>query len=456
VSYAFPEHLTSQVVDRWRTFVSRHASPAPPLPGPRALRHLLETAFFASLEREEGRDLRFTLVCSPTLEIVRDGADDAVPVVKLESPRPLTVEALRSIAPAINPANAAILVRCPADADDPAACEIAGVLGVGSHLSRARRGRSYYHRPAPYALLIDVRDAGELHIYRGGIKLAALQAGQLHDQLASSELEFLPISSILSAGVARLRPRVQRPGHEPERETSDFEWTALLNTILTIVNGVHEHGHGGTMLLVAPGAETTVPVRMKFDVGRSGTILADRFVAFLNARHELVEARWRQKQASRLRGEAASASPAEAMPEAGGAVDQAALWHLQNATLVAEEDLGDAADLTARLSGVDGALVLGSDLRIVGFGAEILVNASVPVSAFEVSGSPHRSTDWRQVDGERFGMRHRSALRGVTVADDTAAFVVSQDGAVSFFWKQDNRVLLKRHVNTGNPSVVGA
>ena len=438
MSYAFPEHLTNQVLDRWRTFVSRHASPAPPLPGPRALKHLLETAFFASLEREEGRELRFTLVCSPTLEIVRDGADDAVPVVQLQSPRPLTVDALRSIAPAINPANAAVLVRCPADADDPAACEIAGVLGVGSHLARTRRGRSYYHRPAPYALLIDVRDAGELHIYRGGIKLAALQAGQLHDQLASSELEFLPISGILSAGVARLRPRVQRPGHEPERETSDFEWTALLNTVLTIVNGVHEHGHGGTLLLVAPGAEASVPVRLKFDVGQSGTILADRFVAFLNARHELAEARWRQKQGG------------------GAATDQAALWHLQNATLVAEEDLGDAADLTARLTAVDGALVLGADLRIVGFGAEIVVDAAVPVSAFEVFGSPHRSKDWRQVDGERFGMRHRSALRGVTVADDTSAFVVSQDGAVSFFWKQDNRVLLKRHVNTGNPSVVGA
>jgi hypothetical protein len=436
VSYAFPEHLTNQVVDRWRTFVSRHASPAPPLPGPRALRHLLETAFFASLEREEGRELRFTLVCSPTIEIVRDGAADAVPVVELKSPRPLTVDALRSIAPAINPANAALLVRCPADADDPAACEIAGVLGVGSHLARTRRGRSYYHRPAPYALLIDVRDAGELHIYRGGIKLAALQAGQLHDQLASSELEFLPISGILSTGVSRLRPRVQRPGHEPERETSDFEWTALLNTVLTIVNGVHEHGHGGTLLLVAPGAEESVPVRMKFDVGESGTILADRFVAFLNARHELVEARWRQKQSA--------------------GTDQAALWHLQNATLVAEEDLGDAADLTARLTGVDGALVLAADLRILGFGAEIVVDAAMPVSVFEVSGNPHRSKDWRQVDGERFGMRHRSALRGVTVANDTAAFVVSQDGAVSFFWKQDNRVLLKRHVNTGNPSVVGA
>ena len=437
MSYAFPEALTEQVVNRWRTFVSRHASPAPPLPGPTALRHLLETAFFASLEREEGRSLRFVLCCAPTTEIRRDGADEIVPVVELDVARPVTVESLRSIVPAVNPANAALLVRCPADGDDPSECEITGVLAVGSNLARSRRGRSYYHRPAPYALIIDVRDAGELHVYRGGIKLASLKAGQLHDQLASSELEFLPISGILSEGGERLRSRVKRPPQEPERETTDFEWTALLNAILSIVNGVHEHGHGGTLLLVAPGSEASLPVRMKFDVDDRSSLLADRFVAFLNARHELAEARL-------------AAAPAEAI------ADQAHILHLQNATLVAEEDLADATDLVARMSGVDGALVLCSDLRILGFGAEILVDAAVGVVAFEVVGSPKKPKDWHAIDGDRFGMRHRSALRGVTVADNTAAFVVSQDGTVTFFWKQDDRVMLKRHVNTGNPSVIGA
>ena len=65
-----------------------------------------------------------------------------------------------------------------------------------------------------------------------------------------------------------------------------------------------------------------------------------------------------------------------------------------------------------------------------------------------------RAADWQAVDSETFGMRHRSALRCVGVARDAAAFVVSQDGAVSFFWKQDGRVCLKRHVNTANPNMV--
>jgi hypothetical protein len=50
-------------------------------------------------------------------------------------------------------------------------------------------------------------------------------------------------------------------------------------------------------------------------------------------------------------------------------------------------------------------------------------------------------------------MRHRSALRCVSVASGASAFVVSQDGTVTFMWKQDGRVLLKRNVNTSNPNM---
>jgi hypothetical protein len=52
-------------------------------------------------------------------------------------------------------------------------------------------------------------------------------------------------------------------------------------------------------------------------------------------------------------------------------------------------------------------------------------------------------------------MRHRSALRCVAFAEGTAAFVVSQDGTVSFFWKQGDRVLVKRGVTISNPNMAG-
>ena len=60
------------------------------------------------------------------------------------------------------------------------------------------------------------------------------------------------------------------------------------------------------------------------------------------------------------------------------------------------------------------------------------------------------------MDSESFGMRHRSAIRCVAGAEGTAAFIVSQDGTVTFCWKQGSRVLLKRNVNTANPNMVVA
>jgi DNA integrity scanning protein DisA with diadenylate cyclase activity len=121
--------------------------------------------------------------------------------------------------------------------------------------------------------------------------------------------------------------------------------------------------------------------------------------------------------------------------------------------LIAEEDLAGAADVVARLSAVDGALVLSSDLRVIGFGAEIVLDASRQVVAHEVAGHARRGESWPTIDGESFGMRHRSALRCVAASDDVAAFVVSQDGTVSFFWKQDGRVLVKRGVTIANPNM---
>jgi hypothetical protein len=435
--YAFPNDLAEQVMARWQTFVAKHDQPAPPLPGVEELRFVLETAFVASFAREEGRNLRFVLCCSPLATVPREGATDAVPLVAFQDRRPLTVDTLRSLGPAVSPANAAILVQCPTGGG-PAGCAVVGVLNVGTTFARARRGRSIYHRAAAYALVIDVRDAGELHIYRGAIKLATLKGGSLQDQLAFSELEFLPISDILTAGAQALGASFERPATEPGRETSDFEWTALLNTVLAIVNGLEDHGHGATLLIVKPGSEGTLPVRVKFDVDASASLLSERFITFINARHAFVDARLRSRQ-----GEMAAA-------------DAVRVDRLVEREEIAEDALGDAADLVARLSAVDGALVVRSDMRLLGFGAEIVLDTTKAVTAYEVSGHHQRGSSWPLVDSESFGMRHRSALRCVAEADGTAAFVVSQDGTVSLFWKQDGRVLLKRGVTTANPNMAGA
>src|SRR5215468_6877180 len=97
------------------------------------------------------------------------------------------------------------------------------------------------------------------------------------------------------------------------------------------------------------------------------------------------------------------------------------LLHLQNAAFAAEEDLVSAAEVIAGLTAVDGALVLTADLRPLGFGAEIVLDAAEPVVAYEAAGPAHFADSLPTVDSESFGMRHRSALRCVGVSNDVAA-----------------------------------
>jgi hypothetical protein len=438
MDFVSPADLAHEVRARWESLAGQQVAP-PDLPDGDNLRRILTAAFVASLEREEGRPLRFVLCCAPAEIPVKDGLGGPVPIVPLDLPRPLTVAAIRSLAPAVSPANAALLVRFPRSGRDgvhDAACEISGILHIGQNVARARSGRSFYHRPAPHTLTVEVTDAGELHVYQGGIRIVSMQAGHLHNLIAYSTLEFLPISPILTAGEAMLGPRLVRPKNEAARETSDFEWTALLNTVLCIVNGVRARNHGGTVLLVEPGAETSLPVRTKFSVSERASVLGDRYIDFVNTRHVLADARVDRGGDGRLM-----------------TVKQA-LLHLQNAAFAAEDDLVDTADVVAGLAAVDGALILTSDLRTVGFGAEIVLDAAAPVMAYEAVGRGHAAGPSPVVDSESFGMRHRSALRCVGVSDRVAAFVVSQDGQVSLFWKQNGRVYLKRNVNTANPNMV--
>lgn len=438
MGYSFPSALARLVTMRWHTFVTRVGNNAPSLPEGRTLRHILETAFFASLEREEGRALRFVLCCSPKIPIEREGTREGVPLIQFEPAKSSSVSVLRSLAPAVAPENAALMVHYQEGEKASAPPTLAGVLHVGSDLARARSGRSFYYRPAPYTLTVDVRGPGELHVYQGGIKLATLRSGRLAEQVTVSAIDFLGASDILRAGEDSLWPRITPPQYEPAREWADFQWTALLNTILAVVNGVREHGHGGTVLLVRP-AVTELPVRVKYEFAQHEGFLDERFVAFMNARHPLGDAIWQAEESGQITES-----------------DKSQVALVERAASAAERELADAADAVGRLSAVDGALVLSSALRVSGFGAEIVLDAAPPISAHEVSGDPLRSKQWPAVDSEGFGMRHRSAIRFVAATSDAVAFVVSQDGTVSFCWRGKDGVCLKRNVNIANPNVPGA
>lgn len=435
MKYNYPSDLAKVVTERWTTLVAMDASLRPFLPSEPALTKILEAAFFASLQTEEGRQLRFTLCCTSQSRVTRYNTREPLKMVHFESPRLLTVQEIRRIASATNASKSALAVSIVGGKDDAV---IDGILHIGGDLARARSARSYYYRPSPSALLVEVRGPGELHVYQGPYKMAALISGDMPDFSIVSQLDFLHAGDIVKEGEASLWPKITPPQEEPAKEWHGFQWTALFNVILSIVNGIREEGHGGTLLLVSPSATDNLPIRIKYLVNYDVNFLDESFLNFINARHRLGDAIFKKGY---LKDET---------------ITDEKLMSYQYETRTMEEQLADSCDFISKLSGVDGALVLTSSFRLLGFGAEILMDQAIPTNLYEVHGETYQETEHPKLNSESFGMRHRSATRFIGAVDNSVAFIVSQDGDVSFCWKKDQKVYLNRRVNISNANMPGA
>jgi hypothetical protein len=92
-----------------------------------------------------------------------------------------------------------------------------------------------------------------------------------------------------------------------------------------------------------------------------------------------------------------------------------------------EHELTDGLQVTAALSGVDGAVILSDRMRLLGFGAELRARVEVP-TVFKAT--DNEAVDREPVRSESFGTRHRSAFRFCAEYPAATAFVHSQDGGL--------------------------
>ncbi len=186
---------------------------------------------------------------------------------------------------------------------------------------------------------------------------------------------------------------------EPGRLTQIFRDRALVDNgeeIAQLVARIRVHGRGGTILLTDP-VSSTPP---------AGLDLTYAFAV-------------------------PSAALKDAVAELEKNTDSEKLEHRAAAAL----------DFVSELSQVDGAVHLGSDLTVFGYGGRILV----PSEAFPLLvEDPETGTVRQGVDADLPGMRHRSAASFCALQTGQAlAVVVSQDGDVSFFGREPDGTVRK-------------
>ena len=219
---------------------------------------------------------------------------------------------------------------------------------------------------------------------------------------------------ILAAGVdlahsIRTALRIILPGDD-FIETQAV-WREAL-ALADVARGVRTKGHGGALLFVPED-----------DNAWSGSI--DPFGFRLDVRDGAIPDSIRAKlKANQQAGVALQALGQSTISDA----DKFAITAKFTSTDFVDRT---AIDSIARLAAVDGAVVLTSRARLVGFGAKIALKAPPPHVAWILPSSERQMVNECELEGLG-GMRHQSAARFVGTNHKCAALVVSEGGPVSF------------------------
>jgi hypothetical protein len=415
---AFPKDLAKVVIGRWDNFVSGPDYVRPPRPSDRQLSELLEIAYLSAALQEEGRYPQFNILTVPLVDSAkRRYLGD---VWEFDNVRPLSVEEVRRLAPAIDFKKSGILAKW-----DSARWYISGLADFGTSWNRAKSGFQYHYQ-SPECLFVQVDRPGRMKVYQTRYLLAALVDGQLERHKGLEIITALGASA--HNGLKKMWREISHPKLEQPREYHDFVFTALWNVFAALANSISEGAHGGAIVIVPKvGASFDKQVRVKYRLRSSA--LRDSFISYMTARNHFIDIVIKIESGDvSLEGECAIA--------------ELALSERQSR-------LVEATRLVARLSGCDGAIVLSDDLYLLGFGAEILSDLNSNIKIRDVRDEIRGV--YKPLNIEQFGQRHRSAIKLVSKQLRYVVIAISQDGPISAIWSRERRIVnVKRGANLVN------
>lgn len=340
----------------------------PDLPDARELRLLIEIAFFASMNEEEGRRLAFTIAWT-------SGASADRAVFEIARPVQATPKNVAKLAPATSREATALAVRRAGDG-----------LVVWALLQQ--------NEAQEQPLTIRALGPGVLRVELAGIPRALYTRGEI----------------LLLGGAHEVKSSARRLTAAFACWRRDADATTLIDARAAIVTRIAaralEHGHGGMILIVPADALEPAGVRVHYSVGAGADVLAQRYA-------ELVASVPAEERLARI-----AASRARTADGHVHVRDQAQLR------------ADDAVDFVARLTAIDNALLLDTDLRVRGFGVQV-IEADAPQQSF-AHVSPY-SDDVHIDDLSTFkGTRHPAGvIFCLRQPGEAAAIIASQDGRLS-------------------------
>lgn len=414
------QELFETILDGWKFKDSQSHYTDFPVGAPTVeeIAHLFETAFFASIQREEANFVTFALMfliadrsTKPRHKIAEHNA-----FVRFAEPRPLSVEAVKKLAEAIDERSSALAVE--RNGNDYL---ITGIIPFGRRPSPLTMVSGGY--PRPEALTIIANAPGSLTIGRGSSVIGRFISGELQPA------EPTPFHS--KALGRDIIGHIEQ--HHPSYKTFGASyWPMYGNSLRHILYSASTRGHGGTIVWV-PKANLDIAKQ----IATHGHEFQQFDLAYSTFQELLKVEQIIQKGASEIFDDQLAKKKTVETDKAFDTVVQGNWEKTLRATYAT------LLDAIAKLSCIDGALIISDYFEPVRFGARL--EAKRWKGPVEKGPSPTIWTGGKITQSfarDQFGTRHNSAIDFVAAVPGSIAFVLSQDGPVRGITRRNETVYI--------------
>ncbi len=458
--FLYPADLVAKCKEGWERFHRRLTRPVvrsegdhtegpervdPPFPSDEHLLELIETVYHLSFLAEEGRRIAIRVIYLPphTFEH-RNGLNLHGEPARLLRPAKLSVGELLKLAPAVQATESAILV-CSPEGEISDRLAIWGILNLGTEWWNLVTGADSAALCPPDCLTISSFAPGALTVSVLGAALVRLRNGRLIGT-PLPELDEGPIGDFLRSAAQKLYEEttavlgIARYSSEPDSD--HYPINLYFRTLSRLLHLIREQRHGGALLVL--------PDELHPEDGRLADRLAIKYrieipevwktlIREAEGNHHYYRLLFPEKLQFLTHSKTATAS------------DLKELIKWERNLERSRERISEFCSFVASLSAVDGAVVITKTFKVLGFGAEII--AASPSLKFVKEAADSTVTKSNLVPVERYGTRHRSAMRMCSSFEDCIALVVSQDGPVKAIKRVGADVVMWNDVTLGRMAI---
>jgi len=363
-----------------------------PLPDPQDVRVIIETAFLASLKREEGKPITFCITLLSKDCVMEECSSGRKQVIMtFEQSLPFSQESITKISPAFDSTTTSLIVA-PGN-DRSSDYEIWGAMFYGPSLKPLEEipvgieGLTLFR---PDVMMVTAIAPGSLLISRGSLLIGRFLYG---DFVKSTPTPFYS-KAMGNYTIETIKD------NEGFKRFQNHYWQVHTDTLNYLLSEVSVRGHGG-IIVILPNS--------KVEEYKKLVLAKYSFEEKLNSEALLIRV--------------LDSSKSEDI----------------SFIMAMNRRFSERLDLLAQLACIDGALIISSNLNLISFGSTLIARKWDRNILIGPDGFGGGGENW---DASKWGTKHNSAINFVGACPGSIAFVISQDGPVRGFVKKDEETVL--------------